>query len=53
MEDVVVTTDEKTMNTLNVLKITKNMNENKILCMICIEEMTENEEYLDIQCKHI
>jgi hypothetical protein len=52
MEDIVVTTDENTLNTLNVLKITKDINEN-IKCMICIEEMNEDEEYFDIQCKHI
>ncbi len=53
MEDVVVTTDENTLNTLNILKITKDMTENNIKCMICIEEMIEDEEYLDIECKHI
>jgi hypothetical protein len=50
MEDVVVTTDENTLNTLNVLKITKELN---IKCMICIDEMNEDEEYFDIKCKHI
>ena len=50
MEDILLTTDENTLNTLNVLKITKDMNEK---CAICIEEMNENEEYFDIKCKHI
>jgi hypothetical protein len=50
MEDVVVTTDEKTLNILNVLKITKDMNEK---CIVCIEDMNEDEEYFDIKCKHI
>ncbi len=50
MEDVLVTTDQNTLNTLNILKITNNMNEK---CMICIEEMNEDEEYFDIDCKHI
>ncbi len=50
MEDVLVTTDENTLNTLNVLKITNEINEK---CMICIEEMNEDEEYFDIKCKHI
>ncbi len=50
MQDIVVTTDENTLNTLNILKITKDMNEN---CTICMEEMNEDEEYFDIKCKHI
>ena len=50
MEDVLVTTDENTLNKLNVSKITKDMNEK---CMVCIEEMNEDEEYFDIKCKHI
>jgi E3 ubiquitin-protein ligase RHA2 len=50
MEDVVVTTDEKTLNTLDILKITKDMNEK---CTICLYDMNEDEEYFDIECKHI
>ncbi len=50
MEDVVVTTDENTLNTLNILKITKDMNEK---CTVCLLEMNEDEEYFDIKCKHI
>jgi hypothetical protein len=50
MEDILVTTDENTLNTLNVLKIKKDMNEK---CMICIEDINEDEEYFDIKCKHI
>lgn len=50
MEDVLVTTDENTLNTMNVLKITKDMNEK---CAICMDEMNEDEEYFDIKCKHI
>ena len=50
MEDVLVTTDENIINGLNVLKITKDMDEK---CAICIEEINENEEYFDITCKHI
>lgn len=50
LEDIVVTTDENTLNTLNILKITKDMNER---CTICLSEMIEDEEYLDIKCKHI
>lgn len=50
MNDVVVTTDENTLNTLNVLKITKEMNEK---CTICIEDMNEDDEYFDINCKHV
>ena len=50
MEDILVTTDENTLNTLNILKITQDMNEK---CMICIDEMKEDEDYFDIKCKHI
>jgi hypothetical protein len=50
MTDVLVTTDENTLNTLNILKITKDMNEK---CTICIVEMNEEEYYLEIDCKHI
>ncbi len=50
MEDIIVTTDENTLNKLNIFKITKDMNEN---CTICMEEMNEDEEYFDINCKHI
>ncbi len=48
--DVVVTTDEQSLNNIPILKITNNMN---IKCMICIEEMNENDEYFNIECKHI
>ncbi len=48
--DIVVTTDEQSLNNISILKITNNMN---IKCMICIEEMNENDEYFDIECKHI
>ncbi len=50
MEDVVVTTDENSLNNIPVLKITNSMNEN---CTICMNEMNLDEEYLDIECKHI
>ncbi len=47
--DVVITTDEQSLNNLPILKL-NNMN---IKCMICIEEMNEDDEYFDIECKHI
>jgi hypothetical protein len=50
LEDIVVTTDENTLNTINILKITSDMKEN---CSICLSEMIENDEYMDLECKHI
>jgi hypothetical protein len=48
--DVVVITDEQSLNNIPILKISKDMD---IKCMICIDEMNENEEYFNIECKHI
>jgi hypothetical protein len=48
--DVVVTTDENSLNNLHILKIDIEQNEK---CTICMEEMIENDEYFDIECKHI
>ena len=50
LNDIVVTTDENSLNNLPILKITNKMNEK---CTICMIEMNENEEFLDIECKHI
>ena len=50
LQDVVVTTDINSINQMNVLKITSDMNEK---CLICMEEMNEDELYIDIKCKHI
>ncbi len=49
-EDVVVTTDINSLNNLPICKITNDM---QIICSICQEEMNENEEYINIECKHI
>ncbi len=49
-EDVVVTTDINSLNNLPICKITNDM---QIICLICQEEMNENEEYINIECKHI
>ena len=48
--DVIITTDEQSLNNIPILKISNDMD---IKCMICIEEMNENEEYFNIECKHI
>ncbi len=50
MEDVVVTTDEKSLDKIKTLKISKDMNEK---CTICMDEMKEGEEYYNLTCKHI
>jgi len=50
MEDVVVTTDEKSLDKIKTLKITKEMNEK---CTICMDDMKEGEEYYNLTCKHI
>ena len=49
-EDIVVTTDINSLNNLPICKITNDM---QIICSICQEEMNENEEYINIECKHI
>ena len=49
-EDVVITTDINSLNNLPICKITNDM---QIICLICQEEMNENEEYINIECKHI
>ena len=48
--DVIITTNEQSLNNIPILKISNDMD---IKCMICIEEMNENEEYFNIECKHI
>jgi hypothetical protein len=48
--DVVITTDENSINNLNISKILKEQNEK---CTICMEEMIENDEYFNINCNHI
>lgn len=50
MDDVVVTTDEKSLDKIKTLKITKEMNER---CTICMDDMKEGEEYYNLTCKHI
>jgi hypothetical protein len=49
-EDVIVTTDINSLNNLPICKITNDM---QTICSICQEEMNENEEYINIECKHI
>jgi hypothetical protein len=49
-EDIIVTTDTNSLNSLPIYKITNDM---QLLCSICQEEMNEGDEYLDIECKHI
>ena len=50
MEDITVTTDEKSLNKIQTLKITKDINEK---CTICMDHMKEGEEYYNLTCKHI
>ncbi len=50
MQDVLVTTDENSLNNLSILKISNEQNEK---CTICLEEMNIDDEYFDIECKHI
>ncbi len=50
LQDVVVTTDQTSLDNIETLTITKDMMEK---CSICLEEMEENDEYLNIECKHI
>jgi hypothetical protein len=50
LQDVVVTTDIDSINQMDTLKITSDMNEK---CLICMEEMNEDDIYIDIKCKHI
>ncbi len=49
-DDVLVTTNTESLNRLPICKITKDM---QLICSICQEEMNENDEYIDIECKHI
>ncbi len=50
MNDVIVTTDEKSIDEFDILKITDEMDEK---CTICLEKMEINDEYYNINCKHI
>ena len=50
LSDVIITTDENSLNNLSILKILKEQIEK---CTICMEEMNEEDEYFDIECKHI
>lgn len=50
MEDVVITTDEKSIDELPILKCKDNIETN---CSICMDNMKKDEEYIDIKCKHI
>lgn len=50
MEDVTVTTDEKSLDKIQKKKITKEMSEK---CTICMDDMKEGEEYYNLTCRHI
>jgi len=50
MEDVTVTTDEKSLDKIQKEKITKDMSER---CTICMDDMKEGEEYYNLTCRHI
>ena len=50
MEDVIVTTDQKSLDKIKIIKITKEMNEK---CTICMDDMKEDDEYYNLTCKHI
>jgi hypothetical protein len=50
MEDITVTTDKNSLDKIQTLKITKNMNER---CTICMDDMKEGEDYYNLTCKHI
>ena len=50
LQDVIVTTDINSIEQMNVLKITEDMNEK---CLVCMEEMNEGDIYIDIKCKHV
>ena len=50
MEDVTVTTDEKSLDKIQKKKITKEMSEK---CTICMDDMREGEEYYNLTCRHI
>jgi hypothetical protein len=49
-EDVVVTTDTDSLNKIPICKITNDM---QLICSICQEEMNTDDEYINIECKHI
>ncbi len=56
MEDVVVTTDINSLNNIPILKIIPSANNKSnevLICSICQEEMNIDDEYFDIECKHI
>ena len=50
MEDVTITTDEKSLDKIQKKKITKDMSEK---CTICMDDMKEGEEYYNLTCRHI
>ncbi len=50
MEDVTVTTDEKSLDKIQKTKITKEMSEK---CTICMDDMKEGDEYYNLTCRHI
>jgi hypothetical protein len=50
MEDVTITTDEKSLDKIQKTKITKEMSEK---CTICMDDMKEGEEYYNLTCRHI
>jgi hypothetical protein len=50
MEDVVVTTDINSINNIPIKTITLDMDER---CSICMVDMKENDDYMDIECNHI
>jgi hypothetical protein len=50
MEDVTVTTDEKSLDKIQKKKITKDICEK---CTICMDDMKEGEEYYNLTCSHI
>ena len=49
-EDVLITTNTDSLNELPISKITNDM---QLICSICQEEMNKDDEYINIECKHI
>lgn len=50
MQDVIVTTDEKSLEKIQKHKIKKDMTEK---CTICMDDMKEGDEYYNLTCNHI
>ena len=49
LQDIIVTVDDKDLENLKKIKLTKKLNLN---CSICMDAMKKNDEIIELKCSH-